>query len=78
MQEPLVLFILSIDVHNKKISIPRPRPDVPPTASAFACRLGFCDSPSWERGRPARIRNLPTLPPPPLDPGVNHKHLFTP
>ena len=39
----------------------------PPTASAFAWRLGFCDSPSspgrgrvmgisWERGRPARIR----------------------
>ena len=28
----------------------------------------------WERGRPARIRNLPMLPPPPPDPGVNHKH----
>ena len=33
---------------------------VPPTASAFAFRLDFCDSPSrgsipWERGRPARI-----------------------
>ena len=33
----------------------------PPTASAFAWRLGFCDSPlkggviAWERGRPARM-----------------------
>ena len=38
VQEPLVLFILCIDVH-KKISIPQRRP-VPPTASAFAFRLG--------------------------------------
>ena len=46
-----------------------PRPETrrpPPTASAFAFRLGFCDSPlrgksdgsrtPWERGRPARTR----------------------
>ena len=41
VQEPLVLCILCIlciDVH-KKISIPQRRP-VPPTASAFAFRLG--------------------------------------
>ena len=33
----------------KKISIPRRGgPAPPPTASAFACRLGFCDSPQRE------------------------------
>ncbi len=40
--------------------------DIPPAAQP--------DGIPWERGRPARIRNLPTLPPPPPDPGVNHKH----
>ena len=50
---------------NEKISVPRlGGPAPPPTASAFA--LGFCDSPSWERGRPARILSLPTRPPPPV------------
>ena len=52
---------------NEKISVPRlGGPAPPPTASAFAFRLGFCDSPSWERGRPARILSLPTRPPPPV------------
>ena len=52
VQQPLVLFILSIlsiDVNNGKKSIPGADPASSPTASAFACRLGFCDSPS--RGR---------------------------
>ena len=52
---------------NEKISVPRlGGPAPPPTPSAFAFRLGFCDSPSWERGRLARILSLPTRPPPPV------------
>ena len=52
---------------NEKISVPRlGGPAPPPTASAFAFRLGFCDFSSWERGRPARILSLPTRPPPPV------------
>ena len=59
-------------IYREKISVPRlGGPAPPPTASAFAFRLGFCDSPSWERGRPARILSLPTRPPPPV-PGRPH------
>ena len=48
VQQPLVLFILCIlciDVNCEGIFDLRRLP-VPPTASAFAFRLDFCDSPS--------------------------------
>ncbi len=48
VQEALVLFILCIlciDVNCEEIFDLRRRADAP-TASAFAFRLGFCDSPS--------------------------------
>ncbi len=44
------------------------------TAAADSPPAAQPDGIPWERGRPARILSLPTLPPPPPDPGVNHKH----
>ena len=46
VQQPLVLFILCILCINCEGIFDLRRLPVPPTASAFAFRLDFCDSPS--------------------------------